>query len=91
MMFREHPIQERFAAARAAGFQGVEIQVVDEGDPGTMAVAAREAGVEIVLINVDMGDLPARRRRAPAAVARPGSDWRTVAVPAVGPSVWSER
>ena len=39
-MFRELPILERFAAAKAAGFQGVEIQVLDEGDPADMARAA---------------------------------------------------
>ena len=57
MMFRELPILERFGAARAAGFEGVEIQVIDEGSPAAMARAARNAGVEVVLINVDMGDL----------------------------------
>lgn len=56
MMFREVPIVERFAAARAAGFEGVEIQVLAEGDPAEMAQAARESGIDVVLINVGMGD-----------------------------------
>lgn len=55
-MFRELPLLDRFAAAKAAGFEGVEIQVLGEGNPGQMAAAARAAGIPIVLINVDLGD-----------------------------------
>jgi len=57
LMFLEHGLYERFAAARAAGFRGVEIQVLDEGEPSRMARAAAQAGVDVVLINVGMGDL----------------------------------
>lgn len=56
MMFRELPLLERFAAAKAAGFDGVEIQVLMEGAPLDMAHAARAAGLDVVLINVDLGD-----------------------------------
>lgn len=56
MMFRELPLLERFAAAKAAGFEGVEIQVLMEGAPHDMAQAARAAGLDVVLINVDLGD-----------------------------------
>jgi hydroxypyruvate isomerase len=55
-MFREVPLLERFAAARAAGFRGIEIQRLAEGDPGEMARAARDAGVAVVLVNVGSGD-----------------------------------
>jgi hydroxypyruvate isomerase len=55
-MFRELPMLERFEAAKAAGFDGVEIQVLAEGDPAEMAAAAETAGIDIVLINVGMGD-----------------------------------
>jgi hydroxypyruvate isomerase len=55
-MFRELPLLDRFAAAKAAGFDGVEIQVLGEGNPGEMARAARAAGIPVVLINVDLGD-----------------------------------
>jgi hydroxypyruvate isomerase len=58
-MFRELPILERFAAARAAGFDGVEIQALEEGDSAAMAEAARAAGATVVLVNVDMGDFRA--------------------------------
>lgn len=58
-MFQELPLLERFAAARAAGFDGVEIQRLSEGDPAEMARAARDAGVEIALVNVGAGDYSA--------------------------------
>jgi hydroxypyruvate isomerase len=56
LMFREHPVEERFEAAKQAGFEGVEIQFLAEGNPGHMAGAAQAAGIEVVLINVGMGD-----------------------------------
>ena len=56
VMFRERPLLERFASARDAGFDGVEIQDLGEGDPVLMAAAARAAGVPVLLINADMGD-----------------------------------
>ncbi|MEO8448761.1 MAG: TIM barrel protein [Gemmatimonadota bacterium] len=56
LMFREHPMLERFGAARAAGFIGVEIQALDEGDPTAMAASAKAAGVTVVLVNVPMAD-----------------------------------
>jgi hydroxypyruvate isomerase len=55
-MFREHPILDRFAAAAAAGFAGVEIQYLAEGDPQLMARAARAAGTEVALVNIGVGD-----------------------------------
>lgn len=58
-MFGEVPLLERFAAARSAGFRGVEIQRLAEGDPAEMARAARDAGVAVVLVNVGSGDYPA--------------------------------
>ncbi len=57
-MFRELPLLERFAAAKAAGFDAVEIQVLGEGNPGEMARAAKAADVQVVLVNVDLGDYP---------------------------------
>lgn len=55
-MFQEVPLLARFAAARAAGFAGVEIQRLAEGDVRDMAHAARDAGVQVALINVSAGD-----------------------------------
>ena len=55
-MFTELPLLDRFEAARSAGFEGVEIQRLSEGDPGEMARAARAAGVQVALVNVGSGD-----------------------------------
>lgn len=55
MMFREHAFVDRFAAARDAGFTGVEIQILEDS-PENAARAARDAGIEVALLNLDMGD-----------------------------------
>lgn len=55
-MFREVPLVERFARARAAGFAGVEIQRLAEGNVDEMARAARDAQLQVALINVGSGD-----------------------------------
>ena len=55
-LFREQPFFDRFQAAADAGFDGVEIQVL-EGAPLTCADKAKAAGIPVVLLNVDMGDL----------------------------------
>ncbi len=59
LMFRELPILERFDAARAAGFDAVEIQVIEEAAPDAMAAAARAAGIPVLLLNVSLGDFRA--------------------------------
>ncbi len=56
MMFREFAPEARFSEAARAGFAGAEIQMLGEAAPDALARAARAAGVEIVLINVPMGD-----------------------------------
>lgn len=55
-MFTEHPFLDRFAAAKAAGFGGVEIQVL-ETDARAAAAAARAADIDVALLNAPMGDL----------------------------------
>lgn len=55
LMFRELPALERFAAARKAGFEKVEIQVLEAG-PADMLREARQVGVTVHLLNVGMGD-----------------------------------
>lgn len=57
MMFRELPLLDRFAAAADAGFDGVEIQFIDEGDAIAMARAARAARMPVVLVNLPLGDM----------------------------------
>jgi hydroxypyruvate isomerase len=58
LLFREIPLLERFAAARAAGFPTVEIQIPYEHSAAALTSAARAADVEIVLINAPLGDDP---------------------------------
>jgi hydroxypyruvate isomerase len=50
-MFNEVPLLDRFAAARDAGFEAVEILFPYEEPAASVAAAATSAGVEIVLIN----------------------------------------
>lgn len=55
MMFAEHPMADRFSAARDAGFDGVEIQFPDEYDLAQLARARADAGIPVALINVPRG------------------------------------
>jgi hydroxypyruvate isomerase len=59
MLFREHALLDRFAAAAAAGFRGVEVQFPYEHPPEAVAARARDAGLEVVLINLPIGDVEA--------------------------------
>jgi hydroxypyruvate isomerase len=56
VLFKEVGFLERFAAARKAGFRAVEYQYPYEFTPRDVAVAARDAGVQVVLHNVPRGD-----------------------------------
>jgi hydroxypyruvate isomerase len=67
LLFRERPLLERFEAARAAGFQAVEIQVPYEQPASRLAESARQAGVQVVLINAPMGPVAG----APGMACRP--------------------
>jgi hydroxypyruvate isomerase len=56
MLFRERPLLERFAAARAAGFDAVEIQFPYDTSLPDLVRAKDEAGVAVDLINLPAGD-----------------------------------
>ncbi len=56
LLFREMPLLERFAAARASGFPAVEIQNPYEHSAGALTRAARDADVAVILINAPMGE-----------------------------------
>lgn len=58
-LFQELPLGGRFAAARAQGFTGVEVLFPYNEDAAALAVAAEQAGVEVVLINSPLGDAKA--------------------------------
>jgi hydroxypyruvate isomerase len=57
LMFTEVPLLERFSAARAAGFEAVEIQFPYEESISDLDAAKTDANLELVLINVPAGDL----------------------------------
>jgi hydroxypyruvate isomerase len=50
-LFRELPLTDRFRAARAAGFDGVEIQFPYEEPAENLARAAADAATPVILIN----------------------------------------
>jgi hydroxypyruvate isomerase len=50
-LFREMPLLERFLAARAAGFDGVEMQFPYSESARALARAAADAGMPVILIN----------------------------------------
>lgn len=54
-LYNEVPFLERFAAASRDGFRGVEFVSPYEYAPAVVAAAARDAGVEVVLINTALG------------------------------------
>ena len=72
-LFTEHPWQDRFAAARDAGFSAVEFPWPD--DPAATARAVRHAGLRVALLNAPAGDLAAGERGWPNDPARV-DEWR---------------
>lgn len=61
-LFTEHDVLDRFAAAADAGFEAVEIPFPYDLPLEDLVHAKREAGVEVVLINLPAGDLDAGDR-----------------------------
>lgn len=78
MLFTELPLVRRLAAARACGFDGVEIQFPDASETEELRASSVATGMPIVLINVPRGTgdevglaaLPDRQKDFRAAVAR---------------------
>jgi hydroxypyruvate isomerase len=80
LIFTERPLPERIAAARAAGFDGVEIQFPYDHAADALAAASRAAAMPVVLINIPAGDaaagdiglgaIPSRRAEFREGVAR---------------------
>ncbi len=62
MLFTEHPFLERFARARAAGFQAVEFLFPYEYETGAIAHELRRNELEQVLFNLPAGDFTAGDR-----------------------------
>jgi 2-dehydrotetronate isomerase len=61
MMFTEHPLPDRIAAAADVGFTGVEIQRPYDQDLDDLATKLDRAGVECTLLNTPYGDSEATK------------------------------
>ena len=73
MLFTEAPFLERFARARAAGFAAVECWWPASVDLDAFAAAIEDAGVRLVLLNLDGGDMGAGDR---GFLTDPGAEGR---------------
>jgi hydroxypyruvate isomerase len=62
ILFTELPFLQRFAAARSAGLDAVELWWPRGEDLDAVAAAAADSGAEVVLMNFDAGDMPAGDR-----------------------------
>jgi len=62
MLWREIPFLERFARARAAGFAAVEFLWPRGEDLDAVVAAVRASGLQVVLHNMDAGDIGAGER-----------------------------
>ncbi len=74
-LFTELPLMERFAAAKKAGFDLVELQFPYDHDATDMRYAMDEAGVRMRLINTPAGDRD-KGERGTAALADREEDFR---------------
>ena len=70
MMFTERPFLERFAAAAAAGFEGVEYLFPYEHDAPALRAALDAAGLRQALFNAPPGDWAAGERGLAAIPGR---------------------
>lgn len=73
LLFTELPMLERIAAAKAAGFDAVEILFPYEHDLSELRGALDRSGMPLVLINAPPGDWPAGER---GFAAMPGAEDR---------------
>ena len=62
MMYQEHAFLDRFAAAAADGFKGVEFLFPYDFPVEQVAAAKKAAGLEVALFNAPAGDFPAGER-----------------------------
>jgi hydroxypyruvate isomerase len=62
ILFKEAPFLERFGRARSAGFSAVEFWWPRGEDLAEVRAAIADAGVDVVLMNFDAGDMPAGDR-----------------------------
>ena len=82
-MFQEIPFLERFAAARKAGFEGVEFLFPYAFDKADILARRKEAGLAQILFNTPPGDWDAGER---GFAALPGKNATPSAAPSSRPS-----
>jgi hydroxypyruvate isomerase len=70
LMFNEVPLAARFAAAKAAGFEAVEVQYPYSLPIEDMKAAIAAAGVEVLLMNTPQGNAAAGERGLGAVPGR---------------------
>ncbi len=71
MMFLEHDLLDRFQAAKDAGFGAIEIQFPYDTSPEDLLAAKENAGVEMSVFNIGVGDLISG---GPGLAAMPGRE-----------------
>src|ERR1700759_992382 len=62
LVFGELPLLDRFTAARAAGFDAVEMHWHRDVAPGDVRAAIADASLQLALLNFDRGDTAAGDR-----------------------------
>ena len=62
MLFTDAPLCDRFERAAQAGFDAVELWWPSGEDPDDIVLAVKRAGVKVVVLNFDAGDMPAGDR-----------------------------
>ena len=72
MLFTDAPLLERFARARSAAFDAVELWWPAGEDPEAVARAVAAARLEVVVLNFDAGDMPSGDRGLLSDPAREG-------------------
>lgn len=82
MLFKEKPFLERLQAAADAGFRAVEFMWPIGVDLDALEAARAASSVEVVLFNVDSGDVPAGERGFPNDPAK-REWWRERALVAI--------
>jgi hydroxypyruvate isomerase len=75
LMFNEWPLLDRFAAARDAGFEAVEVQFPYAEKPDAIARRLADTGLELVLINTPRG-APELGGRGVAAIPAAAAEFR---------------
>lgn len=71
MLFCERPFLERFAAARDAGFDAVEMQFPYDMPVADIVAAREAAGIDFVVFNLPVGDMT---RGGPGLASVPGRE-----------------